>query len=142
MKIKVLLVDDEKEFADTLSERLTLRQFDVSLAYSGESALEIFEINNFDIVVLDMLMPGISGLETLQRIKEMAPLVQVVMLTGHATVENAIEGMKLGAYDFLLKPTDAEILVKTINEAYKIKSEHDERIRKAEVDNIINRRGW
>lgn len=142
MKIKILIVDDETEFADALSERLKLREYDASVAYTGDQALEVFESNSFDIVILDVQMPGITGLETLQRLKEMAPLSQVIMLTGHGTVPNAVEGMRLGAYDFLMKPVDTELLLSKINEAYQLKHEHEERIRNAEVDFIINRRGW
>ena len=142
MKTKILLVDDEKDFTDALAQRLEIRGFDVSVAYSGENALEIFENNSLDIVILDVQMPGLSGVETLQRIKEMAPLAQVIMLTGNATVQNAIEGMKNGAYDFLMKPVDIDSFEEKLNEAFKIKKEHDERIRKAKVDNIINRHGW
>ncbi len=142
MKTKILLVDDEKDFVDALATRLEIRNFEVSIAYSGESALGIFEKVTIDIVVLDVQMPGLSGVETLLRIKEMAPLAQVIMLTGNATVENAIKGMKNGAYDFLMKPIDIDTFEEKLNEALKIKKEHDDRIRKAEVDNILNRHGW
>jgi DNA-binding NtrC family response regulator len=142
MKTKILIVDDEQEFADTLVQRLEIRDFNVSAAYSGENALELFEKKSYDIVVLDVLMPGISGIETLQRIKKKDPLVQVIMLTGNVTVEKAIEGMKLGANDFLMKPTKIEDLIDKINEAYELKMEHEKRIHKAEIDSIVNRRGW
>ncbi len=142
MKIKILIVDDEQEFTDTLAQRLEIRDFNVSVAYSGESALELFEENSYDIVVLDVLMPGISGIETLQRIKNKDPLVQVIMLTGNVTVEKAIAGMKLGAHDFLMKPAETEDLINKINEANELKMEHEKRIHKAEIDNIVSRRGW
>ena len=142
MKTKILIVDDEQEFADTLAQRLEIKDFNVSVAYSGENAMELFEKNSYDIVVLDVLMPGVSGIETLQRIKKTDPLVQVIMLTGNVTVEKAIEGMKLGAHDFLMKPTEIEDLIDKINEAYELKMEHEKRIHKAEIDNIVNRRGW
>lgn len=142
MKIRLLIVDDEQEFTDTLAQRLEIRDYNVSVAYSGDIALEKFKKNSFDIVVLDVLMPGISGIETLKRIKKIDPLVQVIMLTGNVTVEKAIAGMKLGAYDFLMKPAKTEDLIDKINEAYEIKIEHEKRIHKAEIDNIVNRRGW
>jgi DNA-binding NtrC family response regulator len=142
MKTKILIVDDEQAFTDTLAQRLEIRDFNVSAAYSGENALELFEKNSYDIVVLDVVMPGISGIETLQHIKKKDPLVQVIMLTGNVTVEKAIEGMKLGAYDFLMKPTKIGDLIDKINEAYELKMEHEKRIHKAEIDNIVNRRGW
>lgn len=142
MKIKILLVDDEKEFTDTLAQRLAIRELNVDVAYSGESALELMEENTYDVVVLDVHMPGLSGNETLQRIKENTPLVQVVMLTGNVTVEKAITGMKLGAYDFLMKPAKTEDLIEKIKEAYELKKGHEERIHNAEINNIISRRGW
>lgn len=140
MKTKVLIVDDEKEFTDTLAQRLELKEFEVSKAYTGEEALQLIENHSYDAVILDVHMPGISGNETLQKIKEIAPLVQVIMLTGDATVQLAISGMKLGAYDFLMKPADMDELIQKINDACEIKKRHEERIHKAEIDNIVNRR--
>lgn len=142
MKVKVLLVDDEKEFTDTLKQRLDLRNFAVTAAYSGEKALDLIDKDNTDVVILDVAMPGLSGTDTLEKLKETVPLVEVIMLTGNATVENAILGMKLGAFDYLMKPTETNDLVEKINEAYALKHERDEKIRKAEVDRIINERGW
>lgn len=134
MKIKVLLVDDEKEFIETLAERLEVRDFSVKTAFSGEDALTKTKEQDFDVVVLDVLMPGKNGIETLREIKSIKPLVKVIMLTGHATVETAIEGMKAGAYDYLMKPTDTNDLVGKITKAYNIKADQEERIRKAEID--------
>lgn len=142
MRIKVLLVDDETAFTDTLAQRLEMRNFDVAKAYSGEEAISLAEQTAFDVVVLDVHMPGLSGNETLQKLKDLSPLSQVIMLTGNATVELAISGMKLGAHDFLMKPADTEDLVKKINEACSIKKSHEDRIHKAEIDNLLNRRGW
>lgn len=142
MKIKVLLVDDENEFVDTLAQRLDLRDISVTASYSGESAMGLAEKIDFDVIVLDVQMPGISGIDVLKQLKQTKPNTPVIMLTGEATVENAIQGMKLGAFDFLMKPTDTDQLTKKIIQAYAIKHEHEERIRKAEVDNIIKTRGW
>lgn len=142
MKIKILLVDDEKEFIDTLAARLELKKFDVSVAYSGQEAIDLVKNNDYDVVVLDVLMPGIDGIETLKLIRLNAPLLQVIMLTGNATVDNAILGMKNGAYDFLLKPAESNILVEKITAAYKIKNEHQKRIAKAKIDSIVASRGW
>ncbi len=142
MKIKVLLVDDEKEFIQTLAERLEVRDFSVQTAFDGDEALLKINEQDFDVVVLDVLMPGKDGIETLREIKSITPLVNVIMLTGHATVETAIEGMKAGAYDYLMKPTDTNDLVGKITKAYNIKAEHEERIRKAEINKIIEKRGW
>lgn len=142
MKIKVLLVDDEKEFIQTLAERLEVRDFNVQTAFDGDGALSKIKEQDFDVVVLDVLMPGKNGIETLREIKSIKPLVNVIMLTGHATVETAIDGMKAGAYDYLMKPTDTNDLVGKITKAYDIKAEHEERIRKAEINKIIEKRGW
>lgn len=138
MKTRVLLVDDEKEFVETLSERLSLRNYDVTTSLSGDDAVEKVKNHLFDVIILDVLMPGMSGIETLREIKKIKPLIEVIMLTGNATVETAIEGLKLGALDFLLKPCETEDLVAKINKAYDKKAEHDERIRAAKVAEIVS----
>jgi len=142
MKKKILLVDDEKEFIQTLAERLEVRDFNVQTAFDGEEALSKIKAQDFDVVVLDVLMPGKNGIETLREIKSLKPLVSVIMLTGHATVATAIDGMKAGAYDYLIKPTDTNDLVGKITKAYNLKAEHEERINKAEISKIIENRGW
>ena len=142
MKIKVLLVDDERDFVETLAERLEVRGFEVKTAFSGDECLDLILKHEFDVIVLDVLMPGKDGIETFREIKKLRPLAQVIMLTGNATVETAIEGMKLGAHDYLMKPTETEDLVEKITKAYRFKAEHDERIRQAEVKGILKRRGW
>ena len=142
MKIRVLLVDDEKEFVESLSERLELRLFDVKTSYTGDEPIRLIQQEDIDVIILDVLMPGKDGIATLTEIKKLKPLIQVIMLTGNATVETAINGMKLGAYDYLMKPTETEDLVKKINSAAKVKQEHDERIQQAEIQNIIKKRGW
>ncbi|MCW8805996.1 MAG: response regulator [Ignavibacteriaceae bacterium] len=142
MKIKILLVDDEKDFIESLAERLQLRDFDVSTALNGIDALKLMEENEFDVIVLDVKMPGKSGIDILKEIKNTNQLSQVIMLTGHATVESAIQGMKLGAYDYIMKPTVTEDLITLINKAYKIVEEQKERIRRAEIENIVKKRGW
>jgi len=142
MKAHVLLVDDEVEFVDILAERLEAREFSVVKAYGGDEALQKLGEAKVDVVVLDVVMPGKSGIETLREIKQREPLVEVIMLTGHATVETAIEGMKLGAYDYLMKPTEIPDLVEKLEGALARKREHEERIRKAEINGIMKRRGW
>ena len=138
MKTRVLIVDDEKEFVEAMSERLNLREFDVTTSLSGESALEKVTGFNFDVVILDVAMPGLDGVETLREIKRKKPLIEVIMLTGNATVESAIEGMKLGAFDYLIKPCQTEDLVLKINKAQQRKAEQEERIREAKVKEIIS----
>ena len=138
MKIRILVVDDEKEFAETISERLTLRGNDVTTAFSGDDAIKKVRDYLYDVVILDVAMPGKDGIDTLREIKSMRPLTEVIMLTGHGTMESAIEGMRLGAYDFLLKRCESDELVDKINKAYERKYEQDERIRAAKVNDIIS----
>ena len=142
MKISVLLVDDEKDFVESLAERLQLRDFNVATALSGDEALKLVEENDFDVIVLDVKMPGKDGVETLKEIKNIEQLSQVIMLTGHATVKTAIEGMKSGAFDYLMKPTDTDELIEMINNAYQLVAEQRDKIRQAEINNILKKRGW
>ena len=115
MNCKILLVDDEKTMVKYLSRRLIKRGFDVSVAYSGLSALEEIKKIDFDLVLLDVLMPEMDGIETLKEIKKIKPETEVIMLTGHASVEVGIEGMKSGAFNYIMKPFDPDELVKEIN---------------------------
>jgi DNA-binding NtrC family response regulator len=142
LKIRVLLVDDEKEFVETLAERLEMRGFEVLTALTGSDALSMSRERDQDVVVLDVKMPGMDGIEVLREIKRTKPLVEVIMLTGYATVPAAIEGMKLGAFDFLLKPTETKDLIEKIENAHKRKAEQEERIRQAEINSIIKHKGW
>ena len=138
MKTRILLVDDEEQFVQALSERLTLRGYDVTTSLSGEDALEKLKQYNYEVVILDVAMPGLDGVATLREIKKFKPLTEVIMLTGHATVETAIEGMKLGAADYLVKPCDTEELMAKINKAHQRKAGQEERIREAKVKDIIS----
>ncbi len=117
----VLIVDDEIEFMETLVKRLRKRKIAVDGVNSGEAALEQLKVAPADIVVLDVRMPGMSGLDALREIKSNYPLVEVIMLTGHASVEVAIEGMDIGAFDYLMKPIDIDELLYKIQDAYKRK---------------------
>ena len=139
-KTKLLLVDDEKPFLDTITKRLKKRDLNVSAVYSGAEALAELENNKkIEVVVLDVKMPGMDGIETLVEIKKSFPLVEVIMLTGHATVETAIDGMKLGAFDYLMKPCDIDTLVTKVNEAVEKKRKHDEKIIEARMKEISGR---
>ena len=138
MKTRVLIVDDEEEFVQALSERLTIRDYDVTGSLSGEDALDKLRHYNFDVVILDVKMPGKDGVDVLKEMKGIKPLTEVIMLTGNATVESAIEGMRYGAYDYLMKPCETDDLIKKINLAYQKKYEHEERIRAAKVKEIIS----
>ncbi|MFH1984064.1 MAG: response regulator [Pseudomonadota bacterium] len=142
MKIRVLLVDDEKEFTDVLANRLATRDFEVIKALSADEALAQINEKAIDVIILDVLMPGKDGITTLREIKQLKPLIEVIMLTGNATVASGVAGMKLGAYDYLMKPTDTKDLVEKIEKAYKRKVEQEERIRQAEIERIMLKRGW
>ena len=137
----VLLVDDEVPFVETMTKRLTKRDLDVSTAFNGQEALDILEKSrSIEVVILDVKMPGMDGLETLEKIRKKYPLVEVVMLTGHATVESAIDGMKLGAFDYLMKPCDMDILISKVGEAAKKKRSHEQKMIEARIKEITSRR--
>ena len=137
----VLLVDDEVSFIETFSERLELRNFEISKAFSGEEALQVLSENdNIEVIILDVKMPGMDGIETLAEIKRKKPLVEVMMLSGHADVESAIEGMKHGAFDYLMKPVDMDQIISKVNEAAKKKRQHEEKIIQARIKEITSRR--
>ncbi|MBT8378210.1 MAG: response regulator [Ignavibacteria bacterium] len=122
-KIKILLVDDEKEFVETLSERIKMREHDSVVALDGEQALKKLEDEIPDVVVLDLKMPGIDGMEVLKRIRKAYPKVQVIMLTGHGSEKDEEEARKLGAFEYLEKPVEIDKLMMKIKKAYKNKFE-------------------
>jgi len=124
----VLFVDDEVDFLETLLKRMKKRDLEVSGVKSGEEALEFLDQNSVDVVVLDVKMPGMDGIQALKEIKTRHPLIEVVMLTGHASVEVAIQGMELGAFDYLMKPIDIDDLLYKIQDAYKKKAIHEKKI--------------
>ena len=138
---KVLVVDDEKDFVEMFSLRLEEIGEKVTSVNSGQECLEMLEKVAIDVVILDIKMPGMDGIETLRKIKKNFPLVEVIMLTGHGTVETAVEGMKLGASDYLLKPADFDELTAKLEIARKRKDEQEERIRKAEQRFLMRRSG-
>jgi DNA-binding response OmpR family regulator len=124
-----MLVDDEVSFAETMAKRLQKRNIKIIMAFSAKEGLEkLNENQNLDVIVLDVKMPGMDGIEMLKVIKKTSPLTEVILLTGHATIESGIDGMKLGAYDFLKKPCDLEELVNKVEEATKKKRSHDDKI--------------
>ena len=124
----ILLVDDEIPFVNTLSKRLSRRELNIVTAFSGQEALDQLD-KNFDIqiVVLDIKMPGMDGLKTLEEIKSQYPSVEVIILTGHSTIDSAIKGMRLGAFDYLVKPCDIDLLISKIEEAVARKRKQDEK---------------
>ena len=114
---RVLLVDDEEKFLEVLSQRLGTRGIDAETSTSGEEALVKIKNKNFDAIVLDVMMPGIGGIETLKRIRKEYPELQIIMLTGQGTVGKAVEAMKEGAIEFMEKPADINKLMDKISEA-------------------------
>lgn len=119
--IDLLLVDDESDFRSTLQKRLIKRKLNVEGASGGEEALEMLGQKPFDVVVLDVRMKGMDGIETLREIRKKYPSIEVIMLTGHAEVEIAMQGMELGAFDYLMKPMDIDDLLYKIQDAFKKK---------------------
>jgi DNA-binding response OmpR family regulator len=122
-KIKILLVDDEQEFVETLSERIRMREHDSDVALDGEQALKKMDDDLPDVVVLDLKMPGMDGMEVLRRIRKAYPKVQVIMLAGHGSEKDEEEARKLGAFEYLQKPVEIDTLMKKVKKAYKSKFE-------------------
>lgn len=114
---KVLLVDDEEEFVSTLAERLGLRKIQAQTASNGSDALHLIESDPPQVVVLDVMMPGLGGIEVLQRIRELHPEIQVILLTGHGCNMTEVEGVRQGAFDCLAKPVNIQELIEKIREA-------------------------
>jgi DNA-binding NtrC family response regulator len=121
--IKVLLVDDEVEFVNTLAQRLKLRDLLVDTVYDGPQALDFIRKLEPDVIVLDLKMPGLHGIEVLREIKKTRPEIQVIILTGHGTEKDEEEARKLGGFDFLHKPADIDLLIAKIKEAFQEKLE-------------------
>jgi DNA-binding NtrC family response regulator len=130
-KIKLLMVDDEIKFLESISKRLALKNFDVTAAATGREAIESAEKGLFDVAVVDFQMPGMDGVQVLNALKERHKYIEIIMLTGHATVDSAVEATKLGAFKYLEKPYAFEKLVEVIKEAYearlKKKFEHNKK---------------
>ncbi len=122
-EFKVLMVDDEEDFVTTLAERMKMRDLDSEVALDGEQALQIVDEDVPDVMVLDLKMPGIDGMEVLRRVRKGYPNVQVVILTGHGSEKDEAEAKRLGAFAYLQKPVDIEKLIQTLKNAYKKKLE-------------------
>ncbi|KAB2890505.1 MAG: response regulator [Desulfobulbaceae bacterium] len=142
LKAKVLLVDDEEDFLKTLAERLETRGLKVTTASNGESALAFVEGQEYDLIVLDLAMPGLDGLETLKRIKARQPDAEIIMLSGQGSIKTSIEAMKLGACDFLQKPVDITALLEKISEAKEKRMLMLESKSIKEIEKILHSKGW
>jgi DNA-binding response OmpR family regulator len=137
----VLIVDDEEEFREMIVKRLSKRDLECESAPDGDTALERIAQKNYDVVLLDVKMPGRDGIETLREIKRMAPMTEVVMLTGHASVESGINGIKYGAFDYLMKPMELDTLIEKLNAAYERKREQQSKIEMAQIKKDMVRPG-
>lgn len=142
MNPKVLLVDDEKDFIEMLSERMKNRDLDVNTATSASEAITMAKDGNYDAIVLDLKMPGMDGVEALKALKLINPDLQVILLTGHGTLEKGIEAMKFGAMDFLEKPADVDMLVRKIKSAQNQKMVIVEKKLEEKIKHIMNVKGW
>lgn len=139
---KVLLIDDEVEFIETLAERLSDRGFKVQTATSGQAGISKAESTNFDAVVLDLAMPGMDGIATLKRLREIRPSIQVMLLSGQATIKAAVDATQLGAVDILEKPMDIQTLVEKINEASERHFAAEEKQAEDQAAAIAQKKGW
>jgi DNA-binding NtrC family response regulator len=138
----VLLIDDEEQFLKVLGERLETRGLQVNTVTSGEDALTLIDDKNYDAIVLDLAMPGIDGIETLKLLKEKNPDLEIIMLTGHATVQKGVEAMKLGADDFLEKPVELSVLLERISEAKNKRILILEKKSQEALKKIISTKAW
>jgi len=127
----VLIVDDEEEFRNMTAKLLSKRDLECACAPDGDITLNMINEKSYDVILLDVKMPGRDGIETLREIKRIAPMTEVVMLTGHASVESGINGIKYGAFDYLMKPMELEPLFEKLNAAYERKRTQQEKIEKA-----------
>jgi len=147
LPINILLVDDERDFVEVLSLRLVDAGHRVKTAFSGQEALSVLadtegdQLPEIDVIVLDIKMPGMDGIETLKQIKAKYPVIEVILLTGHGAVDTAIKGMKSGAFDYLLKPADFDELTTKLEAARKQRNAQESRIRKAEAHALMRLSG-
>ncbi len=139
---KVLLVDDEKDFLETMSERMRARDMNVTTTTSPTEALKKVQEESYDAIILDLMMPEMDGLETLKELKKKNPDIQVILLTGHATVQKGVEAMKLGAVDLLEKPADIAVLTEKIKKAHAKKMILVEKKAEEKIRHILAEKGW
>ena len=136
---RVLIVDDEMDFLETIVNRLLKRKIEATGVPGGEAALALMREKNFDVVLLDIKMPGgMDGIEILREIKKIQPLTEVILLTGHASVETSIEGLKSGAFDYLLKPVKFTELLEKLITAFNKKDAQEQKIRGAKIRERIS----
>jgi len=131
-KMRIMLVDDEERYLQTTRKLIEKKGYEVLTALSGEEALEKLKPQNVHVVILDVKMPGMDGNQTLKAIKTLYPLVEVIMLTGHGTMDSAIDGLKSGAFDYLVKPADIDDIIEKAMEAFEKRQHREEKIRVAQ----------
>lgn len=132
-KMRIMLVDDEERYLQTTKKLIEKKGYEVLTALSGEEALEKLKPQNVHVVILDVKMPGMDGNQTLKAIKTLYPLVEVIMLTGHGTMDSAIDGLKSGAFDYLVKPADIDDIIEKAMEAFEKRHSLEEKIRVAQA---------
>ena len=142
MSVKVLLVDDEEQFTEVLSERMEARGYSVEIANSGPVAIDKVKDKSYDAIILDLAMPGMDGIETLKNIITEKPELQIIFLTGHASLEKGIEAVKLGAMDFLEKPVDINKLMEKVKEATANRILLTEKKTEEDIKDILKKKGW
>lgn len=134
-KMKMMLVDDEERYLQTTAKLIEKKGYEVLTARSGEEALEKLKTHTVHVVILDMKMPGMDGNETLKAAKSLYPLIEIILLTGHATVDSAIDGLKNGAFDYLMKPADLDQILEKALDAFEKRQRVEEKIRVAQIKN-------
>ena len=142
MTEKILMIDDEQDFLDVMSERMEARNMVVATASSAKEGLAKAAAGSFDVVILDLMMPEMDGIEALRVLKEKNPDLEVILLTGHATIKQGIEAMKLGALDLIEKPADMNALTEKIHAAQAKKMVIAERKNEEMVKKILAEKGW
>ncbi len=141
-EIKVLIVDDEEEFANTLAERMRNRDIMADIVGNGEDAIKSVSDTVYDAIILDLIMPGLDGIETLKQILSINPDLQVILLTGRGTVSKSVEALKIGAFEFLEKPVKFDALLSKIDKAKTLKTTLSEKRTQELIDKIIGSKGW
>ncbi len=142
MSVKILLVDDEKDFTEVLSERMETRGFSVEIADSGPVAINKVKEKSYDAIILDLAMPEMDGIDALKHLLKENPDLQIIFLTGHATLEKGIESVKLGAVDFMEKPVDIDKLLEKVNEAKTKRDLLSEKKTEKDIKDILKKKGW
>ena len=136
-KIKLLVVDDEERFLNTITRRLSLRDFEVTPVSNGREAVEAARRQEFDLALLDLKMPGMSGEEVLDVLKREHPLTEVIILTGHGSIDSAVNCTQAGSYSYLQKPCETEKLLETLKDAYQKRVQRKLQIDQAKMEEML-----